>query len=422
MRTVIQARPQIIVPLAMGVLALGGVLAWRSWESTRPVLAPIGPARVQPQILCGGGAVIVLAPDGSLWGWGSNVRDQLGRDPRDLVPRPCRLSAGTSWATVAANSQLALAVGIKTDGTLWGWKLNAFEWPRSFLKVNDDRDWCHAIVGQSNVLAFALKTNGTLWAWIWGGSGPTMLGPMPSDSQLVQAGTNSAWASVGASSFDSWGLRRDGTLWRLGLGPLEPSGSQLGKESNWVSLQAGSSFSLARKADGHWWARGPNVPFMLDLPVTQQPTQFVCLPQSERWEVVAGGRNHLLGLTRNGSMRALGMNAFGQLGDGTTNNHTVPVEVATDNVWVAMGAGDGYSVGLAADGSLWTWGQRVDEDYVRRSKFVEMLGSWARRLGMRAAWADLKPPGFDTKPRCVLRFTTDAAAAGRLEGTASSVP
>jgi alpha-tubulin suppressor-like RCC1 family protein len=407
---VIQARAKIIVPLALALLALGGALAWRSWELTRPVLAPIGPARVQPKILCGRGAVIVLAPDGSLWGWGDNGRDQLVRDLRDLVPRPCRLNAGTNWATVAANSQLALAVGIKTDGTLWGWKLNAFEWPRSFLKVNDDRDWCHAIVGQSNVLAFALKTNGTLWAWTSDTSRPTMPGPMPSDGQLVQAGTNSDWVSVGASSLGTWGLRRDGTLWRLGLGSRETSANQLGKGSDWVSLYAGSSFAVARKADGAWWVRGPNVPFMLDLDVTHQPTQFACLPRSERWEVVAAGGSHLLGLTRNGSMRALGMNRFGQLGDGTTNNHTTPIEVATDKVWVAVGAGTLYSVALAADGSLWTWGQRVDEGSTRRSKFVEMLGSWARRLGMRAAWSDPKPPRFDTKPRCILRFTTNAPA------------
>ena len=407
---VIPARRKVAAALALVVLTVGAVAAWLHWNSPRPVLAPIGPARVQPRILCGGGAVIVLAPDGSLWGWGSNVRDQLGRDPRDLVPRPCRLSAGTSWATVAANRQLALAVGIKTDGTLWGWKLDAFEWPRSFLKVNDDRDWCHTIVGQSNVLAFALKTNGTLWAWMWGASGRRALGPMPLDGQSEQVGTNSDWVSVAASSFDTWGLRRDGTLWRLGLGPSEPSASQLGKESNWVSLHAGSSFSLARKADSRWWARGPNVPFMMDLPVTHQPTQFVCLPQSERWEVVAAGRNHLLALTRNGSMRALGMNAFGQLGDGTTNNHSAPVEVASGNVWVAVGAGDRYSVGLAADGSLWTWGQRVDEDYTQRSKFVETLGSWARQLGFRAAWANPMPPRSDTKPRCILRFTTNAPA------------
>ncbi len=406
----IPARRTALSSLALIALVLGGLLAWLPWSSTRPVLAPIGPARVQPQILCGGGAVIVLAPDGSLWGWGNNGRDQLVRDLRDLVPRPCRLSTGTNWATVAANSQLALAVGIKADGTLWGWKLSAFEWPGSFFKVNDDRDWCRAIVGQSNVLAFALKTNGTLWAWTWGSSGQRALGPMPLDSRLAQTGTNSDWISVGASSLGSWGLRRDGTLWRLGLGPLEPSASQVGTETNWVSMYAGSSFSLARKADGLWWMRGPNVPFMLDLPVTHQPAQFVRLPQSERWEVVAAGRNHLLGLTRNGSMRALGMNTLGQLGDGTTNHRTTPIEAATGKVWIAVGAGDRYSVGLADDGSLWTWGQRVDEDYARRSRLVETLGAWAKRLGLRAAWADPKPPRFDTKPRCILRFTTNSPA------------
>jgi len=111
-------------------------------------------------------------------------------------------------------------------------------------------------------------------------------------------------------------------------------------------------------------------------------------------------------------MRALGFNQLGQLGDGTTNSHTTPIEIASDNAWVAIGAQRTFSVALAADGSLWTWGERLGASS-ERSWFIRTLGAWANRLGLRAAWAEPKAPRFDTKPRCILQFTTNTPARPR---------
>ena len=412
---VIPTRRNVVVPLALSVLALGGVMAWLTWNSTRLVLAPIGPARVRPQIVCTAGTVIVLAPDGSLWGWGDNRQGQLGSHLPGLVRRPRRISADTNWTAVSVGYSRAAAV--KADGTLWTWgsdgplPAGGFQRVGGFQQVGDDRAWRAVGTGDSRPVAglplLALKTNGTLWAM--DASGQATSGATPASTEMIQLGASSNWVAIPAGFYHSCGLQQDGSAWVLGTTPLKGGLSRLGGDTNWVAVRNGNGFALARKADGSWWARGPTVDALLDFPPGLSDTQWVCLPRTERWEVIAGGRYHVLGLTRNGAMRALGLNRLGYVGDGTTNSHARPIEIATDKAWIAVGAGGAFSVALAADGSLWTWGVRLGESFTR-SKFIRTLGGWANRLGLRAAWADAKSPRFETRPRCILRFTTNAPA------------
>ena len=50
-----------------------------------------------------------------------------------------------------------------------------------------------------------------------------------------------------------------------------------------------------------------------------------------------------------------GLNAVGQLGDGSTSNRLLPTVVHFDGWWSAAAAGDYHSCGIRADGSLWCW-------------------------------------------------------------------
>ena len=50
-----------------------------------------------------------------------------------------------------------------------------------------------------------------------------------------------------------------------------------------------------------------------------------------------------------------GLNADGQLGDGTTTKRLTPTLVHFDGWWKAAAAGDYHSCGIRTDGSLWCW-------------------------------------------------------------------
>ena len=52
----------------------------------------------------------------------------------------------------------------------------------------------------------------------------------------------------------------------------------------------------------------------------------------------------------------MGDNIYGQLGDGTTTQRNIPLQIANANSWVTVAGGGSHSLGLKSDGTLWAWG------------------------------------------------------------------
>ena len=71
---------------------------------------------------------------------------------------------------------------------------------------------------------------------------------------------------------------------------------------------------------------------------------------------VSGGYLHSLALRSDRTVWAWGMNAYGQLGDGTTVRRLTPVQVPGLTDVVAVAAGALHSLALKSDGSVWAWG------------------------------------------------------------------
>jgi alpha-tubulin suppressor-like RCC1 family protein len=165
-------------------------------------------------------------------------------------------------------------------------------------------------------------------------------------------------------------LKKDGSLWawgynwygQLGLGPDDTADRHLPVKvgTGFVAVAAGANHSLGIKVDGTLWAWGSNQSGQLGLgdhdddphPVPVQ------LGTATDWVAVAGGLDHSLALKADGSLRSWGRNDYGQLGLGSAdyNPHPTPTQIGTDTNWVAMAAGSHHSLGLRANGSLWTWG------------------------------------------------------------------
>jgi len=70
---------------------------------------------------------------------------------------------------------------------------------------------------------------------------------------------------------------------------------------------------------------------------------------------MAAGENHSFFIKRNDSLWAMGDNMDGQLGDGTTDDHLSPVQIASGVFYVA--AGDDHSFFIKSDGALWAMGK-----------------------------------------------------------------
>ncbi|MDP4153674.1 MAG: hypothetical protein Q8865_09600 [Bacillota bacterium] len=86
--------------------------------------------------------------------------------------------------------------------------------------------------------------------------------------------------------------------------------------------------------------------------------KFYSLPQKvlEGVASVDSSNNHAIFLKEDGTVWAMGGNAFGALGNGTTKDSDVPVQVSV--LKDIVGISDGFLEGLALekDGSVWLWG------------------------------------------------------------------
>ncbi len=71
---------------------------------------------------------------------------------------------------------------------------------------------------------------------------------------------------------------------------------------------------------------------------------------------IEGGDEHSLGVRADGSLWTWGFNNAGQLGDGTVTSRRVPTKIGTDKTWAKVSGGTQYSLAIKTDGSLWAWG------------------------------------------------------------------
>ena len=72
---------------------------------------------------------------------------------------------------------------------------------------------------------------------------------------------------------------------------------------------------------------------------------------------VALGAEDSLALAADGTIWAWGANNYGQLGDGTNDEHHSPVHLTAPTSIIAVAAGRDHSLALASDGTVWAWGR-----------------------------------------------------------------
>ena len=102
------------------------------------------------------------------------------------------------------------------------------------------------------------------------------------------------------------------------------------------------------------------------------------------YKIAAGGLS-ANAIKTDGTLWAWGSNVFGQLGDGTTVNKSSPVQVGTLTSWSQVSAGSSRALAIKTDGTLWAWGagasgQLGDGTTVNRSSPVQIgtLTNWSQ--------------------------------------------
>lgn len=326
--------------------------------------------------------VIQLPTSSPLYGWGFNGFGGLGDGTITTRSSPVSTVGGyTDWSQVSAGQHFS--VGIQSDGTAWAWgnggsgRLgnNATTSLRSPTEVlGGFTDWTQLVASDGSTV-LGIRTNGTAWGWgdnSRGHLGINAAGNRSSPVSVVGGFTD--WIQISAAFYHSAGLRANGTIWCWGandagqcatgvadFNDLSSPVSIVGGINNWVQVSAGGGkTTLAIKSDGTAWSWGSNYRTILgnnDSTTINRSSPVSVVGGFTDWIQVSSGAEHAMGLRANGTAWAWGRNLGGMLGDGTTVYRSSPVSVIggfTD--WTQVSAGYRFSAAIRANGTAWMWG------------------------------------------------------------------
>lgn len=354
-----------------------------------------------------------IKEDGSLWAVGTSESGVQGTgdgvDHKELM----RVGTDNDWADVTASHFWGYsAIGLKTDGSIWGWGDNTSYQLGSEdrtarttpVQIGTDKDWKQVSLGSSHCIA--VKTDGTLWGWGGNNSGQLGLGNTSSQATPKQIGTDNDWVYVKAIDNRSYAVKADGTLWAAGdnysnlLGfnqsdeelvssykeftnvPTIPAGviSVSGCE-NTTTIAIGkdgvitSVYALGSNSDG---ALGDGNGKLLtatsssdEMPFSAEPVKPL-LPDGATYTMLASGQHYSFVLTTDGKFYAWGRNKGGQLGDGTekeqlqTSYQKKPIEIACPG-GATPGGGDDELVTVSSED--------IPSD-LKKAKEIKLTGTW----------------------------------------------
>jgi alpha-tubulin suppressor-like RCC1 family protein len=128
----------------------------------------------------------------------------------------------------------------------------------------------------------------------------------------------------------------------------------------YATVAAGGGHALALADDGTVWAWGFNDQGQLGdgtLQYSTAPVQVQGLPEIK---AISAGYTSSMALGRDGTVWTWGSNQSGELGDGTATSHPRPSKISTLDQINAIAMGAGTAMALRTDGTVWLWGLNHD--------------------------------------------------------------
>nr|WP_315252374.1 LamG-like jellyroll fold domain-containing protein [uncultured Flavobacterium sp.] len=291
-----------------------------------------------------------------------------------LITLSCTQTKAQCWKTIASGT--SHTIGLRTDGTLWGWgdnsqgQLSGYSLTRRNLpeKIGTANDWKTVATGQK--FTIALKTDGTLWAWGDNYYGQLCDGTTIDNNIPTQIGTANDWQTIATGDSHAVALKRDGTLWawgnnywgQVGDGTItnKNTPTQIGTATDWQTIQTGFSCTFAIKSDGTLWAWGDNPSGQLGDNTTTSRNVPTKIGTTTDWKTIASGYHHTVAIKTDGTIWGWGESAYGNLGNGSASDKYVPTQIGTSAGWKNVAVGGDHTIALKTDGSLWAWGYNID--------------------------------------------------------------
>jgi alpha-tubulin suppressor-like RCC1 family protein len=302
--------------------------------------------------------------------WGFNAYGALGVQESSPVTIPEGVLGNLGIESVAAGSEFscALAVG---GAYCWGDNLSG--------EVGDgtEIDRGEPVVTSPPVGQFAVIKAGTEFscglvsgaAYCWGDNYTGQLGNASTtpDARPTAVAGSLQFAALTVGAFHAcaltsggsaycWGANADGEL-GTGNTTTATSPAAVNTSTLFASIAAGNDFTCALDGAGNAYCWGANTFGALGIGTvggTASTPQTVT--GGLHFTRIAAGAFHVCGITTSGATYCWGSNSSGQVGDGTTTDHSAPEAVSGAYAFTAIGAGFAHSCGLTGSGSTYCWG------------------------------------------------------------------
>lgn len=271
-----------------------------------------------------------LTAGGAAYCWGNNQGGALGDGSTTSSPTPVAVAGGLTFASSSAGS--GQTCGITTDGVEYCWGSNA-----------------GGKLGDGTTIA-------------------TRLTPVPITNDF-------RFRTVSAGAAHSCGIARSGVIFCWGSNASAQLGDnttvdrrtprRIPGATTYHDISAGASHTCALATSsavemiwpGSAYCWGTNNVGQLGNGTTTQATRPTAVIGGLTFSALSTRRNHTCGIRLGaGGTYCWGQNNAGQLGDGSTDESSLPVAVRSDLLFTAVRAGDRHTCGITTTRRVFCWG------------------------------------------------------------------
>src|SRR3989339_893222 len=215
-----------------GELGLGYKYTFFPYGITSPT--KIGTDTNWVAVSAGNWITVALKSDGTRWAWGGNYYGESGDGTKYSISVPKQIGSSifsADFHKITTGSFHTMA--LKSDGTLWGWGNNGYGQVgigyttsstsppygiTSPTQIGTDKKRVAVSAGYLHTIG--LRSDGTLWGWGANDYGQLGMGyttpytsPPYGITSPTQIGTDTKWVAVSTGNYHTIALKADGTLW-----------------------------------------------------------------------------------------------------------------------------------------------------------------------------------------------------------------